>query len=379
MRKLAHSFVPTFIFLTCLAGCGGGASSSTTSSTSSSTSSGSSSSTGSSYSSGCSESTNIGKVVCEANSFLALLSESEKSTVLLSWDNSSAKTTWSNLPSVTRNGLRFGDLNTTTRAAAMAIAKAALSDAGYTDFQGILAADDYLAAQGGGSAYSADNYYIAFIGTPSVSGNWMLQIGGHHLAYNITYLAGTGYPVPHHIGAEPKASFEINSTTYAPLVDEGNAMVAMFTGLSSTQLSSAYLSGETYADVLVGPDNGSSVLPTDYPTGSNRRGVLVSSLDSTQKALVIAAIRQWVADYNSDVSERLMSEYTSDAALADTYIAWAGTQSQGVNVDVSGTYMRIDGPRLWIEVACQGGLIIRNKTHYHTVYRDKTMDYGNSL
>ncbi len=90
-------------------------------------------------------------------------------------------------------------------------------------------------------------------------------------------------------------------------------------------------------------------------------------------------MQQWVSDYPTDVSNGLLSVYTSDAALADTYIAWAGNQTSGVNVDVKGTYMRIDGPRLWIELICQNGFVIRNTTHYHTMYRDKTMDYGNSL
>jgi hypothetical protein len=31
---------------------------------------------------------------------------------------------------------------------------------------------------------------------------------------------------------------------------------------------------------------------------------------------------------------------------------------------------------LWIELAVQGGIVIRNETHYHTVYRDKELDYG---
>jgi hypothetical protein len=44
-----------------------------------------------------------------------------------------------------------------------------------------------------------------------------------------------------------------------------------------------------------------------------------------------------------------------------------------------GTYFRIDGPRLWIEVACQGGVVIRGQTHYPTIFRDKQMDYGNAL
>ncbi|MEK9714191.1 MAG: DUF3500 domain-containing protein, partial [Thalassolituus sp.] len=135
-----------------------------------------------------------------------------------------------------------------------------------------------------------------------------------------------------------------------------------------------YLS-QNYGDVVMGPDNGSTTLD-DYP---DQEGLLVSSLTAEQQALVTAAIQAWVGDFPDDVADRLMSEYTSDAAYAETYISWAGSYLYGVDVDRNGTYMRIDGPRVWIEVACQNGVIIRNTTHYHTMYRDKYWDYGNSL
>lgn len=156
-------------------------------------------------------------------------------------------------------------------------------------------------------------------------------------------------------------------------------MAAVFNGLSATQLDSAYLSG-TFSDVVVGPDNGSGSKPTSkYPSGSNRTGVLVSSLSADQQSQVKTVIEQWVRDYDPAIADALMAEYTSESALADTYIAWGGTKSSGPNPDVTGTYFRIDGPRLWIEVACQGGVVIRGQTHYHTIFRDKLMDYGNTL
>jgi hypothetical protein len=326
------------------------------------------------------------RATCAAEAFLATLSDSEKADAVLSFTDSAAKTTWSNLPNATRNGLRFGDLDTDSRAAAMNVAQTVLSAAGYEDFVGVLAADDYLGAQGssggpgGGFEYSSDSYYIAFIGTPSATGDWMLQLGGHHMAFNITYLAsGSTYPVPHHIGAEPKSSFTINGETYEPLSAEGSAIVAVFTTMSSDERASAFLTGESYADVLVGPDNGSGALPTDYPAGANRKGVLVSSLDAAEQAAVTAAIEQWVGDYDATVSAALLAEYTSAAAYADTRVAWAGTLASGPDPDVAGTYFRIDGPRLWIEVACQGGIVIQGQTHYHTIFRDKTQDYGGTL
>lgn len=325
-----------------------------------------------------------GEVVCAAEAFLATLTAQERAIAQSSFDDAAARTTWSNLPGVTRNGLALGDMSEATRAAAMTLASKVLSADGYDDWVGILAADDYLGQQGGGggpgggSQYSSDNYHVAILGAPSLTSDWMLQLGGHHMAFNITWRAGKGYPVPLHQGVEPKGEFTLDGESYAPLVDEGEALVALFASLNTEQLATAYLSGQSFADVLVGPDNGSGVLPDDYPAGANRKGLLISALSEAQRALALTVIRGWVADYQPAISDDLMTAYTSDEALADTYIAWAGAAS-GPDIDADGTYFRVDGPRLWIEVACQSGVVIRGQTHFHTIYRDKSQDYGGGL
>lgn len=328
----------------------------------------------------CDGSSDIEAIVCAANAFLGTLSDSELASAVYDWSDSTAKTRWINLPvqGHPRSGLTFASLDSAAVSAALNLAQTVLSDAGYEDFAGIRAADDYLNSIGGGSGYSADLYSVAILGTPSVDGDWMLMLGGHHMAYNVTFIAGAGYPVPHHAGVEPKVSFEIASATYAPLKEEGDAMVAVFDALDATQLANAYLSGETYSDVLVGPEYELGYNDTSrYPTGS--RGLSVAELSEAQKAVIAAAIEQWAGDYVGDIHDPLLADYTSDDALNDTYVAWAGSQSAGVDVDTSGTYMRIDGPRVWIEIACQSGVIVRDATHYHAMFRDKTMDYGDSL
>jgi hypothetical protein len=258
-----------------------------------------------------------------------------------------------------------------------------LTDAGYSDLDGIRNADDYLSENGGGGGYGSGNYLIAVFGTPSTTGDWALMFGGHHMAYNISYIAGVGYPTPNHVGVEPKAAFTLNNVTYAPLVDEGTAMTSIFSSLSTADLATAYLTGQTFSDVLIGPveygTGSSAAAKAKYPTGSNRTGVLVSNLSSTQQALVTAAIEEWVSDFDPSIADNLLADYTSATAYADTYVAWAGTQSSGPDPDVSGTYFRIDGPRLWIEIACQAGVVIQGKTHFHTIYRDKQYDYGATL
>ena len=383
--------------------------------------------TGKSTSLDCTQaSTHIEQVVCASNAFLATLTDEQKAAVQYEWTNEVAKTTWSNLPGVTRNGLTWGSLSAESRKAELQLAALVLTSDGYADMTGVFAADDYLGSYQGGSGgsrgdggtggppgggppgggppggdggmggppgsgdggmggggvslnYSSNNYIIAFIGTPSTTGNWMLQIGGHHMAYNVTYLNGTGYPTPNHLGAEPKASFTDDAGTFAPLADEGAAMIALYQSLDATQLTDAHLTG-TFSDVVLGP--------VEYETGSYanvkfpaQAGVLVSSMTAEQQALVTAAIKKWVNDFAPAISEPLLTAYTSADAYAHTYVAWGGSEdvTAGPDVEIDGTYMRIDGPRLWLEVACQGGVVIQGITHYHTIYRDKQFDYGNEL
>ena len=159
-------------------------------------------------------------------------------------------------------------------------------------------------------------------------------------------------------------------------IDESEKLQAMYAAMSDAEFSYAYLSGQSFSDVLMGPDNGSGVMPTDYPTSE---GILVSDLNADAQAKVKEVMLAWINDYSEDVAAPLEAAYLSVEALAQTYVAWAGDETTGIDVDTDGTYMRIDGPRFWLEIICQNGVVIQNETHYHTIFRDKAMDYGNSL
>jgi len=338
----------------------------------------------------CSTGSYAENVACATQAFTATLSTAQLAEAEYDSDEYSSselniyRTLWSNLPGVTRGGIAFGDLTSSAQQAAfLAVAGAALTDAGYQDFLGVLAADDYLGDRQNG--YGREYYDLAIIGTPTASGDWSLQIGGHHLAFNIAFHGGWAYPTPHHIGVEPKSEFTRDGETWQVLADKASAMVAVFTGdaasLTADERSDARLS-QTYTDVLIGPveyNSGSyAAVSAKFPTSN--RGLSVASLSSEQQALVIEAIRQYVADYDDSITDDLMAAYGSDSALADTYVAWSGSSSiDAPDVDVSNTYMRIDGPRVWIEIACQSGVVIQGQTHYHTMFRDKVYDYYDEL
>lgn len=344
-------------------------------------------------------------MLCATKAFEATLSSTQLAALQTYSDGTSRctqssyttnilKTYWSNLPSDCRAGIARSSLSGTQATAYDTLASIALSASGYEDWQGILAADDYLGTltTGYGSGYA----HVAVLGSPSAATDtWTLMLGNHHMAFNVNFVNGTAYPFPHHVGVEPKSSFTVNSSTWHVLADKAAAVLAIFYGntnsLSSSQLSTAYLSGQTFGDVLVGPSlekttgSYSTVMPT-FPTGgvaqgnADYRGINVSTLSTTQQALVKAAIELFAADYDSTTATNLYNDYTDSTAWASTYVAWSGPSSESYpNVDTNATYMRIDGPRVWIEIACQNGVVISGQTHYHMIYRDKKYDYGDRL
>jgi hypothetical protein len=79
--------------------------------------------------------------------------------------------------------------------------------------------------------------------------------------------------------------------------------------------------------------------------------------------------------YNS-----VMAGYATD--ITNTYISFRGSGTAGsasTFLTSQGDYARIAGPNVWIEFSCQGGIVIQGQIHYHTVWRDRSHDYGVDL
>jgi hypothetical protein len=272
----------------------------------------------------CSSLAGVEKLVCIADAFKSQLDASQLAAAQRSYSVAEAKK-WSNLPQELvqsankRVGLAFADMDDTQLSYAKALIKAAAgtgSFEGWDEMQQILNADDYLASNGGGSEYGEGNYYIALLGTPSMTGTWELQFGGHHLAFANTYTDGVLVgATPAFRSSEPFAAFTYNGQNNEPLAQEKNALSAMLKGLSSTELTTARLSS-TFSDLLVGPQK-------DGQFPSTPSGLKVGDLTQTQKDLVLAAIRTYVEDVSDADAVTIMAQYTAE--LDDTYISYSGT------------------------------------------------------
>ena len=309
------------------------------------------------------------RVVTAANAFLQTLSAAQRTAGTFGFDAPEKHNGWSNLPSgiFRRKGVRLGDLNPRQRAAAMAVVQAALSRDGYQKVTDIMNGDEVLKGEGGGRTggrqgppgrgvqFGKDEYYIAFLGTPSSTTPWLLQFGGHHLAINVTFVAASSAMTPSLPAAQP-ARYVLNGQTVRPLGDENDKGFALINALDAKQRGDAIL-GYEVRDLVLGPgEDGRTIMP---------EGLRASAMTSRQQEMLLDLAHEWVGILNDAAATAKMDEIKAN--LPQTWFAWSGPTTNG-----SPSYYRIQGPTVLIEWAPQQGDVM----HIHTIYRDPTNDYG---
>jgi len=186
------------------------------------------------------------RIVAAAQALVGSLDDAGRAAVQFPFDGPQ-KTRWSNLPSpmFARQGLLLADLTAPRRAAVMTLLAAALSRDGYQKVQNIMEGDEVLrqnqggrgrgrGGPGGGPAFGRDQYYLAFVGTPSTTQPWMLQFGGHHLAINLTIGGAQASMTPSLPAAQP-ATFAVEGRTVRPLGDENDKAFALVNALDASQ------------------------------------------------------------------------------------------------------------------------------------------------
>jgi hypothetical protein len=268
--------------------------------------------------------------------------------------------------------LRFGDMTSRQREAALAVVAAALSHQGYQKVTDIMNGDEVLknagggrtggrqggAGRGGGVRFGLDEYYIALLGAPSATAPWMIQFGGHHLAINVTVVGPNNVMTPSLPAAQP-AKYTLNGQTIRPLGHENDKGFALINALNAAQQKQAILN-YAVTDLVLGPGADGKVIEPE--------GIRASALDAGQQVLLLDVVHEWVGILNDEAAAAKMAEIRAN--LPRTYFAWSGTTRNG-----GLAYYRVQGPTLVIEYAPQQG----DLDHIHTIYRDPTNDYGAKL
>jgi hypothetical protein len=325
-----------------------------------------------------------GAVAAAVAEFTRTLSEAQRATLErpLTRENAIG---WSNLPVgvVPRKGLRLGDLDARQAAAAQRVFDAALSACGERLLREVRLADDYLIAfDTRPIGWDGRNYFLSVLGAPGGEKPWMLQLGGHHLAYNLTFNGRQPGATPLFFGSEP-IRFEIKGARHEPLTVQSTAMSNLAKAVSA--YPEARLSG-TFTDVVKGvqvefvpnqmPKGGTDIgFPHTYPAEERDRGVPYQKLGLEQQRLVRAALESYASLPGAAITRPLVEAYESPDALAQTYIGFAGA----TDLSAKGSYVRIDGPRIWMEFVVQPAVAKPEELHYHALWRDKQADYGGEV
>ena len=187
-------------------------------------------------------------------------------------------------------------------------------------------------------SFGAMNYMIAFLGKPSKTTPWILQLGGHHLAINIYYKGTTGAATPYHVAAQPTVWKDDQGKTHEPLAPMRESLHGLLTSLTPEQSKQAKLEAR-FNDVYVGPGKDGK-----FPAKSE--GVPVSELSDASKDFVKKAIAAWTGDSPQGAEYRKLYE----AELDKVKVSYSGA----TDLSDRGDYVRIDGPRVWIEFATPG-------------------------
>lgn len=240
-----------------------------------------------------------------------------------------------------------------------------LGEEGYESVAEVIAAEAFLSTddRAAGLKWAPENYWLSFFGTPSADTAWGWQFGGHHLALNISIQDNRVTTMsPSFIGTEP-AVFTLNGVDYEAVRDMHLAGYAVFTALDDAQQAAAD-AGNVPDDVLTGPGKDGTIPPVI--------GLSASQMTAAQQERLLSAIAEWVAIQPDENAAPRMAELRD--GVAELNFAWVGTDE--VNTP---TYMRIQGPTLIIEMLSTGGNVgssAKGAGHYHTMYRNPTMDCG---
>ena len=301
--------------------------------------------------------------VAAANELIGTLDDGQRAKAMYALDDA-RRPNWSNLPAgildFERNGVRLSELNDEQVRAAFQFLATALSAEGYRTVVDIVGADEVLShsVRAGHFAWTDENYWLAFFGTPSESAKWGWQFGGHHLGVNFTLADGRIYMSPTFIGVEP-ATYKAGDSVIAPLQSKLEAGIALINGLDDEQRAKALVSDRP-EEVWTGAGNDGLVPEIE--------GSSVGDWSETQQKALRDMIPMWVGMLDEESASARIAEI--EAHLDGTYFGWHG------KTDGSGPiYYRIQGPAVIIEYSTQSG-VGADSGHYHSIYRDPTNEYG---
>ncbi|MCW4385991.1 DUF3500 domain-containing protein [Salinibacterium sp. SYSU T00001] len=318
----------------------------------------------------------ISATAAAAQAFLATLTDEQVEAVLYEYDDETKTTSWSNFPVtfVERAGLNLAELTEEQQTAVLAVLESLLSDEAYATVLGIMRGDEYLLENSSTTEDSLGQYYIAFFGDPSDTSAFEVQFGGHHLGINAS-LDGSAETItfaPTHLGVQPAVYTTSDGTEVQPFDGIYTDAFAFFDSLTAEQQAML-----TSGDV-------SMCAPGDTCEFATGDGLTGADLSDEQKQLLLDLMANWVGMADDETTEAALAKI--EATLDTTVVAWSGETTYDMSTG-DGISFSISGPNVYIAFQAQqgsAGADVEGVTtsgwgHVHTIYRDPTNDYANSV
>lgn len=301
--------------------------------------------------------------VREGRGFLDTLYRFSRTEMLEHELSDPARRDWSYWPRE-RAGLPLRHMSAAQRIRTHRVLSTLLSSRGYLQVNHVMMLEEVLAGrETSGFARGAGEYTIAVFGRPSPEESWGLRFEGHHLSLNITLSPGGVSVTPSFLGASPAPITEGVRAGFDPLVHEQRRALDLLESLDERQRAAAVLADEPLPDVVTTQFR---VDPAEWDRWRSRLtgdGVSASTFDGGQKSLLRELLAEIVGLYREGVGR----VWLDTVDLNGLTFAWMGEAEIG-----RPHYFRIQGERFVFELdaAQEGG------AHVHTVWRDRTGDFG---
>ena len=297
---------------------------------------------------------------------------------------SPARTDWHFVPKNDRKGLQLRDMNDRQEAAALAVVRSALSQAGYDKSVMIMKLDELLRRLEGAKAKNIRDpkrYFLTIFGTPAATGSWGLSIEGHHLSFNFTVRDGVLVDsTPQFMGANPavvKTSFDgLPAPGDRVLRDEETLAFELLSSLDESQRSKAVIAKEPPKEIRAAGE--------PQPPAEPAAGIPFQELSAAQRSILRRLVETYCAVMPDEVAAERLRLIEARGGKADTapqdsmrhswddvHFAWSGSLVPGV-----GHGYRLEGPTFSIEfVNVQPDAEGNPANHIHCVWRDRTGDF----
>jgi hypothetical protein len=262
-----------------------------------------------------------------------------------------------------RQGLPLAAMNERQQAAAFALLKEGLSEAGFRKAAGVRVLEGVLLELERSARRDPDRYYFTIFGEPGAA-TWGWRYEGHHISQNWTIVNGQATATtPAFIGANPAEVREGPHKGLRVLAAEEDLARALVTALTPAQRARAVIAASAPPDILTGNTRRAAI--------EGRAGLPAEAMTAEQRRLLTSLIEEHASLQAPGLAGQRLARVRAEDP-ADLLFAWMGPLERAAG---NGHYYRVQGRRFLIEYDNTQN----DANHQHVVWRDLGGDFGEDL